>query len=185
MDEFKDTDLVCVTRYCPNCGSEVFCRTDYDKHRVFYMSEDMTDPTNTCPRCQFNLLLLPVEAIMAMPGPGKEVLPRKPTAGKTLIESLHARNREIFPTKASAKRALNALGRVIFDALARGERCAGQVWAASRSGKESHEQGAIRKQVRSFRSLPEGWLGFHLLRRLRNGLTASQQFASAFTAAGN
>jgi len=121
MDEFKDTDLVCVTRYCPNCGSEVFCRTDYDKHRVFYVSEDMTDPTNTCPRCQFNLLLLPVEAIMAMPGPGKEVLPRKPTAGKTLIESLHARNREIFPTKASAKRALNAVGRVIFDALARGE----------------------------------------------------------------
>ena len=121
MDEFRDNDLVCVARYCPNCGSEVFCRTDYDKHRVFYMSEDMTDPTDTCPRCQFDLLLLPVEAIMAMPGRGKEVLPRKVTAGKTLIESLHTKNSEIFTTKASAKRALNAVGRVIFDALAGGE----------------------------------------------------------------
>ena len=121
MDEFRDNDLVCVARYCPNCGSEVFCRTDYDKHRVFYMSEDMTDPTDTCPRCQFNLLLLPVEAIMAMPGRGKEMLPRKVTAGKTLIESLHAKNPQTFTTKASAKRALNAVGRVIFDTLSGGE----------------------------------------------------------------
>jgi len=121
MDEFRDNDLVCVARYCPNCGSEVFCRTDYGKHRVFYMSEDMTEPTDTCPRCQFDLLLLPVEAIMAMPGGSKEVLPRKVTAGKTLIESLHTKNPQIFTTKASAKRALNAVGTVIFDALAGGK----------------------------------------------------------------
>ena len=121
MDEFRDDDLVCVARYCPSCGSEVFCRTDYDKHRVFYMSEDMTEPTDTCPRCEFNLVLLPVEAIMAMPGSSKAVLPRKVTAGKTLIESLHAKNPQIFPTKASARRALNAVGTVIFDALAGGK----------------------------------------------------------------
>ena len=121
MDEFRDNDLVCVARYCPNCGTEVFCRTDYEKHRVFYMSEDMTEPTDTCPRCEFNLLLLPVEAIMAVPGREKGVLPRKATAGKTLIESLHTKNPKIFTTKASAKRALNAVGRVIFDALAGGK----------------------------------------------------------------
>jgi DNA-binding protein HU-beta len=121
MDEFRDNDLVCVARYCPNCGSEVFCRTDYDKHRVFYMSEDMTEPTDTCPRCQFDLLLLPVEVIMAMPGGGKEVLPGKVTAGKTLIDSLHTKNPELFTTKASARRALNAVGKVIFDALSGGE----------------------------------------------------------------
>jgi DNA-binding protein HU-beta len=121
MDEFRDNDLVCVARYCPSCGSEVFCRTDYDKHRVFYMSEDMNDPTDTCPYCQFDLLLLPVEAIMAMPGGSKAVPPPKVTAGKTFIESLHTKNPEIFTTKASAKRALDAVGRVIFDALAGGE----------------------------------------------------------------
>ncbi|UCH09005.1 MAG: HU family DNA-binding protein [Deltaproteobacteria bacterium] len=61
-----------------------------------------------------------------MPGGGKELLPRKPTAGKTLIDSLQAKNPQIFATKASAKRALNAVGRVIFDALAGGE---GVRWA--------------------------------------------------------
>ena len=121
MDEFRDNDFVCVTRYCPNCGSEIFCRSDYDKHRVFYMSEDMTEPTNTCPRCQFNLLLLPVEAIMAEPDRGKGVLPRKVTAGKTLIDSLRTKYPETFTTKASARRALNAVGTVIFDALSGGE----------------------------------------------------------------
>ncbi len=32
--------------------------------------------------------------------------------------------------------------------------CAGEASEASRSGSESHERGAIRVQVRSFRSLP-------------------------------
>jgi DNA-binding protein HU-beta len=123
MDEFKDTDLVCVTRYCPHCGSEIFCRSDYDKHRVFYISEDMTDPTSTCPRCQFNLLLLPLEALMAEPDRGKEksLLPRKVKSGKTLIESLRSKDPETFTSKASARRALNAVGAVIFDVLSGSE----------------------------------------------------------------
>jgi DNA-binding protein HU-beta len=121
MDEFRDKDLVCVTRYCPNCGSEIFCRSDYDKHMVFYISEDMTEPTDTCPRCQFNLLLLPVEAIIGEPDRAKGMLPRTVTAGKTLIESLRAKDPETFTTKASARRALNAVGTVIFDALSGGE----------------------------------------------------------------
>jgi DNA-binding protein HU-beta len=121
MDEFRDNDLVCVTRYCPNCGSEIFCRSDYEKHRVFYISEDMTEPTHTCPRCQFNLLLLPVEAIIAEPDRGKRVLPGTARAGTKLIESLRTRDPKTFTTKASARRALNAVGTVIFDALSGGE----------------------------------------------------------------
>jgi DNA-binding protein HU-beta len=121
MDEFKDTDLVCVTRYCPHCGSEIFCRSDYDKHRVFYISEDMTDPTNTCPRCQFNLLLLPADALLPEPDRRKKALPRMVTAGAKLIESLRSKNPETFTSKASARRALNAVGASIFDALSAGE----------------------------------------------------------------
>jgi DNA-binding protein HU-beta len=121
MDEFKDTDLVCVTRYCPQCGSEIFCRSDYDTHKVFYISEDMTDPTNTCPHCQFNLLLLPAEALMVEADRGKRALPRMVKAGKGLIESLRSKNPEIFNTKASARRALNAVGAAIFDTLSAGE----------------------------------------------------------------
>ncbi len=121
MDKFTDTDLVCMTRYCPQCGSEFFCRSDYDRHRVFYISEDMADPTNTCPNCQFNLLLLPAEALLPEPDSGKKMLPRMVTAGKKLIESLRSKNPEIFSSNASAKRAFNAVGATIFDTLSFGE----------------------------------------------------------------
>jgi DNA-binding protein HU-beta len=121
MDEFKDTDLVCVTRYCPHCGSEFFCRSDYERHRIFYISEDMTDPTNTCPRCQFNLLLLPVEALASGPDLEKKAMPRMITAGTQLIESLCSKSPEIFNSKASARRALKAVGETIFDVLSAGE----------------------------------------------------------------
>jgi len=121
MDEFKDTDLVCVTRYCPHCGSEFFCRSDYDTHRILYISEGMTDPTKTCPSCQFNLLLLPAEALLPETDRGKRALPRMLMAGAKLIESLRSKNPEIFNSKASARRALNAVGKTIFDALSAGE----------------------------------------------------------------
>jgi DNA-binding protein HU-beta len=121
MDEFKDTDLVCVTRYCPHCGSEFFCRSDYDTHRILYISEGMTDPTKTCPSCQFNLMLLPAEALLPEPDRGKRALPRMLMAGAKLIESLRSKNPEIFNSKASARRALNAVGKTIFDALSAGE----------------------------------------------------------------
>jgi len=122
MDEFTDTDLVCVTRYCPQCGSEFFCRSDYDRHRVFYISEDMTDPTHTCSQCQFNFLLLPDEALLPEPDGEKRKLPRTITAGTKLIETLRRKNPEIFNSKASAKRAFDAVGATIFDALSAGER---------------------------------------------------------------
>jgi DNA-binding protein HU-beta len=121
MDEFNNTDLVCVTRYCPHCGSEIFCRSDYETHRVFYISEDMTDPTHTCPHCQFNLLLLPAEAFLPEPDRGRRVVPHMVTAGTKLIESLRSKNPEIFTSKASARRALTAVGATLFDALSAGE----------------------------------------------------------------
>ena len=121
MDEFNNTDLVCVTRYCPHCGSEIFCRSDYERHRVFYLSEDMTDPTHTCPNCEFNLLLLPAEALLPEPDREKKALPHMVKAGRKLTESLRSKNPDIFTTKASARRAFKAVGKMLFDELSSGE----------------------------------------------------------------
>jgi DNA-binding protein HU-beta len=120
MDELNNTDLVCVTRYCPHCGSEIFCRSDFDRHRVFYISEDMKDPTHTCPNCEFNLMLIPAEALLPEPDRGKPALPHMVTAGSKLTESLRRKNPDIFTSKASARRALKAVGATLFDELSAG-----------------------------------------------------------------
>ncbi len=116
-------DVICVTRYCPNCGTEIFCRTDVDKHRVFYISEDMRDPTNSCPQCQFDLFSVPLEALLVEPAHPKEkrLLPHKVGAGAKLVEAIFNRDPETFTSKAAAKRSLHAVGGVLFDLLASGE----------------------------------------------------------------
>jgi DNA-binding protein HU-beta len=122
MGEFND-DIVCVTRYCPNCGSEIFCRTDQDKHRVFYISEDLTDPTRSCPQCEFNLFSIPFEDLLDDPHLAREgrYLPHKVQAGKRLVEKVFQGDPGAFDSKAAAKRAVNAVGSALADFLSRGE----------------------------------------------------------------
>ena len=121
MGDFND--LICMTRYCPNCGSEIFCSTDSDRHTVFYVSEDMNDPTNTCPRCQFDLFKLPWEVLPVEPGGALDttLLSHKVQGGKQLTEAVLKKDPEMFPSKAAAKRALHAVGAILFDLLASGE----------------------------------------------------------------
>ena len=116
-------DLVCVTRYCPNCGTEIFCRSDYDKHRVFYLSEDMTDPTHACPRCQFNLISIPFELLLEDPDLARDrrLLPHRVQTGKRLVEAVFQRRPDLFGSKAATKRAIDAVGAVLFDLLSTGE----------------------------------------------------------------
>jgi len=124
MDDFTDTDLVCVTRYCPNCGTEIFCRSDFEKHRVFYLSEDMSDPTTSCPRCEFNLLKLPFEELIFDSDRllSKGLHFRRPRAGQRLVEAVYTKGPEMFPSKAAAKRALNTVGAALSDLLSHGEK---------------------------------------------------------------
>jgi len=66
-------------------------------------------------------MLLPAEALLTEPDRGKRALPHMVTTGEKLIESLRSKNPEIFTSKASAKRALKAVGEILFDELSSGE----------------------------------------------------------------
>jgi len=116
-------DLVCVTRYCPNCGTEIFCRTEHGKRRVFYLSEDMTDPTHACPQCEFNLISIPFELLLEDPDLAKQrrLLPHKLQTGKRLVDAVFGRRPDLFGNKAAAKKAIDAVGAVLFDLLSKGE----------------------------------------------------------------
>jgi DNA-binding protein HU-beta len=116
-------DLVCVTRYCPNCGTEIFCRTEHGKRRVFYLSEDMTDPTNACPECEFNLISVPFELLLDDPELARErrMLPHTLQTGKRLVEAVFRRRPDLFGNKAATKKAIDAVGSVLFDLLSTGE----------------------------------------------------------------
>ena len=121
MGEYND--VICVTRYCPHCGTEIFCRTDAGSHKVFYLSEDMVDPTDTCPRCQFNLMSFPSEALLYEPDRGREggTSPRKLGARAKMVERVLKNDPQAFSSKAAARRAVNDVGAVVFDMLASGE----------------------------------------------------------------
>ena len=116
-------DFVCVTRYCPNCGTEIFCRSDYEKHRVFYLSEGMTDPTHACPECKFNLMSVPFELLLEDPDLARKrrSLPYSVQTGKRLVEAVFRRRPDLFGTKAATKKAVDAIGAVLFDMLSTGE----------------------------------------------------------------
>jgi DNA-binding protein HU-beta len=116
-------DLVCVTRYCPNCGTEIFCRTEHEKHRVFYLSEDMTDPTHDCPQCEFNLISVPFELLLDDPELARKrrLVPHRVQTGKRMVEAVFQRRPDLFGSKAAAKRAIDAVGAVLFDLLSAGE----------------------------------------------------------------
>jgi DNA-binding protein HU-beta len=119
----EPNDLVCVTRYCPNCGTEIFCRSDYGKHRVFYLSEDMTDPTHACPQCEFNLINVPFELLLEDADLARErrLLPHRVQTGRRLVEAVFRRRPDLFGTKAATKRAVDAVGAVLYDLLSTGE----------------------------------------------------------------
>jgi DNA-binding protein HU-beta len=122
MSELND-EIVCVTRYCPNCGTEIFCRTNQDKHRVFYISEDMADPTSSCPQCEFNLFSVPFDDLLDDPDLARagRYLPHRVQAGKRLVEAVFQRNPGSFGSKAAAKRAINAVGSTLVAFLSQGE----------------------------------------------------------------
>lgn len=115
-------DLVCVTRYCPNCGTEIFCRTEQGKRKI-YLSEDMADPTHACPECKFNLISIPFELLLEDPALAQErrLHFHKVQTGKQLVESVLERRPDLFDSKAAAKRAIDAVGATLFDLLSNGE----------------------------------------------------------------
>ena len=148
----EPNDLMCVTRYCPNCGTEIFCRSDYEKHRVFYLSEDMADPTHSCPQCEFNLVSVPFELLLEEPDLAMErrLLPFRVRTGRRLVEAVFRRQPDLFGTKAATKKAVDAIGAVLFDVLSTGE---GVRWSGLGSFKIQQRKARRGRDPRSGREI--------------------------------
>ncbi|MDY6881076.1 MAG: HU family DNA-binding protein [Desulfatiglans sp.] len=121
MDQFQDA--FCEIRYCPSCGTEIFCKTDNNDMTLYYISDDLGAAIQACPGCRFNLLEIPIHAL---DGPSKPVEGKRQTAGNKpagidhLTDSLHQKSRDAFPTKRAAKSAITLVAETLFDFLSDG-----------------------------------------------------------------
>ena len=43
--------VVCEVRYCPGCGTEIFCDVVSAGEQLFYLSEKMDQRIVECPKC--------------------------------------------------------------------------------------------------------------------------------------
>lgn len=123
-------DFVCETRYCPDCGMAIFCRTGANEVTIFYTSESMDTSVTCCPECELDLLGGDKNALLQEQPAEAEVVasrpaPSRPKAGKTeFIEAMHAKDEDTFPSKAAAKRAFEAVSNELTERLGSGEEVA-------------------------------------------------------------
>ena len=121
MDQYEN--VVCEIRYCPACGTEIFCKTDHNDVTLYFMSDAMEMEIQACPRCQFDLIKVPIHALG---GPSKPVEGKKQKGGRNqaginkLTDALYKKNPEVFSTKRAAKLAVKSVGEVLFDFLSSG-----------------------------------------------------------------
>ena len=116
----------CETRYCPECGTEIFCRTDSDDQTLYYLSREMDYPVSDCPQCNFKLVGIPLEMPADQPekamGKRASTMTKQQVGEKALIETVLEQAPETFPTRAGAKRTLDALGDALVGILSSGHR---------------------------------------------------------------
>ena len=67
MDQYEN--VVCEIRYCPACGTEIFCKTDHNDLILYYLSDAMELEIQACPECQFDLAQIPIDALVGPPKP--------------------------------------------------------------------------------------------------------------------
>ena len=121
MDQYEN--VVCEMRYCPACGTEIFCKTDHSEVALYFMSDAMESEIQACPGCQFDLMQV---TIHALGGPSEPVERKKQRDGRNqaginkLTDALYKKNPEEFSTKRAAKLAIKSVGEVLFDFLSSG-----------------------------------------------------------------
>lgn len=116
--------FVCETRYCPECGGAIFCRSESDGNTAYFLTEDMATEITYCPECHFDLGPISVEVLMVEPARAKRLKKtpaKKPMGKKELIEALMEKAPDLFGTKAAAEKALNTIEEIVVDLLASGE----------------------------------------------------------------
>lgn len=122
MAEFES--FVCETRYCPECGTEIFCRTDSGDQTIYYLSREMNYPVSECPQCNFELIGIPLEMLADQPekatGKRGPTMTKQQAGEKALIEAVLQKAPEAFETKAGAKRALDAAREALVGLLSSG-----------------------------------------------------------------
>jgi DNA-binding protein HU-beta len=121
MDQFDD--VVCELRYCPECGTEIFCKTDPAGESLYFISEAMDNQVEACPECRFDLTKIPIHVFDEQPKPsdGKKLRRDKTRAGiRRLADEAFEKAPEIFPSKSTANKAIRAIGGALFDLLSSG-----------------------------------------------------------------
>lgn len=115
--------VACEVRYCPECGTEIFCKTVPASDLIFYLSEKMDQSIKKCPQCRFDFTGLSVEDLDEAPDRrAKEPPVVRTTAGKKdMVEAIAGAAPEEFSTKAAAERALNAVGDALMEIASSGE----------------------------------------------------------------
>jgi len=115
--------VVCEVRYCPKCGTEIFCRTGSNNDTLYFISRAMEVEVQTCPQCHLDLIGVPIHAldVQSRLASAKKQTPQRHRAGiGELTDAAAQKAPEVFPTKSSARKVLKAMGEVVFDLLSEG-----------------------------------------------------------------
>ena len=65
MDQFDN--FACESRYCPVCGTKIFCRIDSGDETLYFVSEAMDVQVQACPECQLDLIAVPIHVLDVQP----------------------------------------------------------------------------------------------------------------------
>ncbi len=119
----RDDHLVCEVRYCPECGTEIFCRNVPDRGLIFYVSEKMDQELERCLSCSLALAGLSLGDLKGKSerAPQKRSPAKKPVGKKALVSAVLEAGSERFSSKADAERAFEAVGEALVGLVGEGK----------------------------------------------------------------
>ena len=118
-----DERVVCEVRYCPGCGTEIFCNVLSTNDLIFYPSEEMARNIEMCQNCGRDFTGLSLGDLEKMSDRREtESTRRRTTAGKNdMVEAIAKAKPEEFLSKAAAERGLNAVRDALIEIVSAGK----------------------------------------------------------------
>jgi len=119
----KDENIVCEIRYCPGCGTEIFCDVVSAGEGLFYLSEKMDQRIVECPECGLDFAEIALKDLGTTSDREKKKSPEiRTTAGKKdVVNAILEAAPDEFPTKSGAERALNTVRDALLGIASTGE----------------------------------------------------------------